>query len=149
MKNYPKMFIAIGLVILLLSGCGGGMTGQQQEISPLQLGDRAIEDQRKADNAKKIVLSMDEVLEVKGVNLDNKIYLAPRVTHFSRLWLEDIRKTAFDHVKKRYPDATVHVSTDKKIYMELEKLEKQLKERTISKKTLDKRLKKLEEDMKG
>ncbi len=145
-----KIAILCSLMLLnFLSACGGYEPLHAQEVEPVQLGDRVIVDQTKADNAKKIILAMEEVVEVKGVTLKENIYVAPRVKHFDRLHLEGIRKTGFKNVKKRYPDETVFLSTDKKIYMELEKLELALQEKRISEEQLEKKLKKLEEDMKG
>lgn len=148
MKMYSLFILTFFTLACILSGCGQ-MNLQQQEQTPLFVGQEAIIDQTQADNAKKIVLSMDEVIEVRGVSNQDKIYIAPTVKHFDRLHLEGIRKDGFERVKKRYPNSTIFLSTDKKIFMELEKLERQLKEKSISKEQLDKRLIKLEEDMKG
>lgn len=120
-----------------------------QEVTPLQIGSNAVVDQTRADNAKKIVLSLEEVIDVKAVSMEDNIYLAPNTTHFARLRLKQIRKNSFDRIKKRYPDANIHVSTDRKIFMELGKLEQQLKEGIAKEEDLEKSLKKLEEDMKG
>jgi hypothetical protein len=137
-----------GIVLLvILTGCQ--MLEPQQDIKPMQLSTNAVIEQEKADEAKKIVLSMEEVIEVKGISNENEIYIAPRVKHFDRFRLKEIRKHGHDSIKKRYPDATVHVSTDQKIFMELEKLEQKLKKRTISEKRLKQKLKKLDEMMKG
>ncbi|MCL7745830.1 hypothetical protein [Halalkalibacter alkaliphilus] len=144
-----KGFISGMIVLCLLAGCQN-LTGATPDVKPMQLQENAIIIQDQADEAKKIVLSMEEVVEIKGVSdNDDNIYLAPRVKHFDRFRLKEIRKTGFDSVKKRYPDATVFLSTDQKIFMELEKLEKELKNRTISEQRLKKELKKLEDMMKG
>ncbi|GAE35848.1 YhcN/YlaJ family sporulation lipoprotein [Halalkalibacter akibai] len=143
MKGLIKGFI----VLAVLTGCQ--MLEPQQDIRPLELSTNAVIDQESADEAKKIVLSMEEVTEIKGVSYENEIYLAPRVKHFDRFRLKEIRKTGHQSVKKRYPDATVHVSTDQKIFMELEKLEKELKEKTISEQRLKQKLKHLDEMMRG
>jgi hypothetical protein len=144
-----KSLLKITFVICLLTGCGN-LTGANEEVRPMHITEHAVIAQDKSDHAKKIVLSMDEVVEIKGVN-DNKgkIYLAPRVKHFDRIRLKGIRKKGYDSVKKQYPNAKVFVSTDQKIYMELEKLEKELKNKSISEQRLKKQLKKLEEMMKG
>lgn len=138
----------VALAILLLSGCQT-MTGQGHDVRPLEFADEAVIDQTVADKAKEIVLSMDEVIEIKGVTVGEEIVLAPRVKHFSRFRLNDIRKKAHERVKKRYPHATVHISTDGKIFMEVERLERELTKKTISEKRLKTELKKLDEMMKG
>lgn len=131
------------LLIILLVGC---QTAPENEK---QLEDHAAYEQHKADEAKEIILSMKEVTEVKGVNHEGHLYLAPSVKPFDRFRLKEIREKGHDSVKKHHPEATVFFSTDKKIYMELDKLEDQLKNKQISEKQLKGKLKKLEEMMKG
>lgn len=133
----------------LASGCGNAGGLQQEKAEPLQVGEDAPVDQTRADQAKRIVLSMEEVVETKGASFEEDIYIAVTVNQFDRLRLNHIRKTAFDKIKKRYPDAKVHVSTDKKIFMNLEELEQKLQRNEIDEKELDKRLKKIDKDMKG
>ncbi|NEU31035.1 hypothetical protein GN156_09625 [bacterium LRH843] len=133
------------LLVLLVTGCQAA----EKDIKSLQLEDHSIVDQHYSDEAKKVILSMKEVTEVKGVNDENKIYLAPTVKHFDRFRLKEIRKAGHDSVKKRFPNATVHLSTDKKVFIELGKLEQQLKQKQISKKHFKEKLKKMEEMMKG
>lgn len=145
--NIVKRIIMLVLFLILLSGCQ--MLGAQEDVRPMQLAQNAVLDQEQADEAKKIILSMEEVVEVKGVSENENIYLAPNVKHFDRFRLKEIRKYAHEHVKKRFPDATIHVSTDQKIFMELERLEKELKNRSISEERLKKELRKLDEMMRG
>ncbi len=139
-----KVIRALLFVTILLVGCG-----TEEDVKVLELDGKATFDQKKADEAKQIVISMKEVVDVKGVNYKDKIYLAPKVKHFDRFRLKEIRKEGHDLVKARYHDATVHLSTDKKVYMELEKLERRLKEKKINEKQFKNKLKKLEEMMKG
>ncbi|GAE25654.1 lipoprotein [Halalkalibacter wakoensis JCM 9140] len=139
----------IFFLCIILTGCQN-LTGATPDVKPMTLSSNAVVEQDQADEAKEIVLSMEEVVEIKGVsNNDNRIYLAPRVKHFDRFRLKEIRKSGYDSVKKRFPEATVFLSTDQKIYMELEKLETELKNQTISEERLNKRLTKLEEMMRG
>ncbi|TWI54651.1 YhcN/YlaJ family sporulation lipoprotein [Halalkalibacter nanhaiisediminis] len=135
------------LFMMLLTGCQAFHA--QEDVKPMALANNAMINQNVADEAKQIVLSMEEVVEVKGVNENQNIYLAPQVKHFDRFRLKEIRKQGHDAVKKRFPDANVHLSTDKKIFIELEKLEQKLKNKQISEERLKEELKKLEEMMKG
>ncbi|WP_157800989.1 YhcN/YlaJ family sporulation lipoprotein [Bacillus solitudinis] len=145
MKRVFTLFALIGITFL----AGGCQVGQDNNVGLLQVGEEATVPQTKADEAKQITLSMDEVIEVKGVQHDKDIYIVPRVKQFDRFRLNGIRKEAHDHIKKRYPEANVHVSTDKKIFMEFEKLEQQLIKNQISEKELKDKVKDLEDKMKG
>lgn len=142
-----KFFQALLLiaVIVVSSSC----QAQSDDVKVLELAQFAKIDQQLSDEAKKIVLAMDEVIEVKGINLKKNIYLAVKVKQFDRFRLKEIRKRGHDLVKKRFPEATVHLSTDKKIFMELGKLENKLKDKKISEQQLEKKIQSLEEMMKG
>lgn len=133
------------VVLLLLSGCGGA-----DQVKPLSFEEiEPVERQAEIDRAKEIVLEMEEVIDVKGVQFTHLLFLAPEVKQFDRMKLKHIRQDAFKRVKDEFPKSKVHVSTDKKIYMELEKLEEQLYNGDITAEDLKKKLMKLEEDMKG
>lgn len=135
------------MIFLVISACNLG--GQGEEVRPLFIGTNKVIDQTKADVAKQLVLSMDEVIEVKGINFEENIYVVAKVKQFDRFFLERIRKQAHDKVKKRFPEENVHVSTDKKVFLELEKLEIKINNNDIDKKTLKKEIKRIEEFMKG
>ncbi|QOY35932.1 YhcN/YlaJ family sporulation lipoprotein [Anaerobacillus isosaccharinicus] len=141
-----KKLFAFFLIISFLTGCN--MMGQG-EVKPLYIGSNKVEDQTKADEAKQIVLSMDEVTAVRGATFDEDIYVAVKVKQFDRFFLDEIRKEAYDKIKKRYPDAKVHVSTDKKVLLELEKLEIQINNNKIKRKEFEKQWKRIEDFMKG
>lgn len=144
MKYHYRLILIISL---MMTGCNVG--GQGEEVRPLFIGANKIIDQTKADAAKQVVLSMDEVVEVKAVNIEENIYIVAKVKQFDRFFLERIRKEAHDKVKKRVPDVIVHVSTDKKVFLELEKLERKINNNEIDKKTIDKDIKRIEGFMKG
>lgn len=142
-----KNLLFLILLSLLISGCNIG--GQQEEVKPLFIGEKNDLNQNTADEAKQIVLSMKEVIEVKGVNVKENIYIATKVTHFNRLFLDRIRKDAHDKLKKRFPDAKIHVSTDKKVFLELEELEKKLYKNKVEEEKLEKEINRIEKFMKG
>lgn len=113
-KHGEKKTILLTVIIgFIISGCQGTQL-QGKAVKPLQIGNNHEQKQEKADIAKRLLFSMDEVLEVKGVSVDESIYLAPRVKQLSRFRLEEIRRQAHKRIKERYPKASIHVSTDKK-----------------------------------
>ncbi|WP_161568127.1 YhcN/YlaJ family sporulation lipoprotein [Anaerobacillus alkaliphilus] len=142
-----KVAVFLLIILFFISGCN---VAGQGDVKPLYIGGQSkIFDQTKADEAKQIVLSMDEVVAVRGATLEGDIFVALKVKQFDRLFLDRIRKEAADKIKKRFPDAKAHVSTDKKVFLELEKLEKELYENKIKKSEIEKRWSRIEDFMKG
>ncbi len=147
MKMKKNVIFPMLILVLLISACNIG--GQAEEVKPLFIGANKVFDQTKADEAKQLVLSMEEVVEVKGVNKEENIYIATKVKQFDRFFLDRIRKEAQDKIKKRFPEANVHVSTDKKVFLELEKLERNIYQNRINKESVEKQIKKIEDFMTG
>ncbi|HHY20674.1 MAG TPA: hypothetical protein GX525_02080 [Bacilli bacterium] len=142
-----KRALIFVFMLVALAGCNGAKSQSEIEVKPL--GNYTAVDQSEAEKAKKHIIQMEEVIEVKAVTLEKDLYLAVKVKHFDRLRLKKIRQNGFRRLEKTFPKKTIHVSTDKKIFMELDKIEKELRKNSITKKELEKRLKKLDEDMKG
>ncbi len=132
--------------IFLLTGCNFAAKSDDQ---PLYMGSNKVIDQTKADEAKQIILSMEEVIAVKAVEFEEDIFVAAQVKQFDRFFLDQIRKKAHEKIKKRYPETQVHVSTDKKVFLELEKLEEEIYHNKIKKAEIKKKWKKIEDFMKG
>ncbi|MBU9710152.1 YhcN/YlaJ family sporulation lipoprotein [Evansella tamaricis] len=134
------------IITLVLTGCNN----HQGELRALEMeSHNPVISQELAEKMARKVSFMDEVDHVHSVSLDKDVFMTLRVSGFDRLFLERIRKEAFNKAKSIDQDSTVHVSTDRKIDMDLAKIKKRVYERTISEKELEKKLKKLENDMKG
>ncbi|MBM7094721.1 YhcN/YlaJ family sporulation lipoprotein [Bacillus sp. H-16] len=149
-----KKVILLSLVLILLtftSGCGGQdqSKGQEKEAEVMYIEAKSKVNQEKADSAKRELVKMKEVKEVRGAAVDDDIYLALTVEGFDRLFLDRIRKDAHQKIKNKYPDDNIHITTDRKLSSDLEKLEKKLSKDGVKKGDLKQNLKKIEDDMKG
>jgi hypothetical protein len=82
------------------------------------------------------------------VNTDKELMAAIKVENFDRFRLKSIEKSVKSDLEKKYPDYKVFVSTDKKIFWELEKIEQRLKKNDMNKKNLKNDLNKLKSLMK-
>ncbi|MCY7779730.1 YhcN/YlaJ family sporulation lipoprotein [Bacillus haynesii] len=105
-------------------------------------------DQTVANKAKDKLLKREEVTEVRGANSDQDLVLAVQVEQFDRFRLKDIEKQSKEMLKKDFTGYSIEVSTDQKIFWELDKLEKQLENKKISEKKLKKKLTKIKKLMK-
>ena len=70
--------------------------------------------------------TVDSVKDSIAVVIDREISVAVKVTGFDRLRLKSIRQEVSDQIKKVAPDYRIHVTTDKKLFSELRKVEKQI-----------------------
>ncbi|WP_159431566.1 YhcN/YlaJ family sporulation lipoprotein [Ornithinibacillus halophilus] len=143
---YIRITISFLLVIGLLTSCGTEMNNSSgrnsQDIQLTKISTKGnIHDQTAANRAKEILSKNDSVTAVQAVNTSNKMLITIEIPHHERFLLEKKRKELQKKMEKEFPDYKVELSTDKKIILELEDLEKKLREDNISNKKLEKELK--------
>jgi len=85
-----------------------------------------------------------------AVQIDDQLNVALKVSNFNRLRLKSIRKETFERLEKQFPEAELHVTTDNKLYKELQEMNQKAwtndKKKACEEK---KKLKQIEEMMKG
>ncbi|WP_134685808.1 YhcN/YlaJ family sporulation lipoprotein [Brevibacillus migulae] len=101
-------------------------------------------------------MAIAEAKAVKGVDkavavqIDDELDVAIEVSNFNRFRLETIEKEVSQALKKKFPETKIHVTSDKKLMNELQKLSNEPwageQEKACKQK---KKLKKIEKDMKG
>src|SRR5699024_4268004 len=89
-----------------------------------------------SDLAKNILSKNDNVTHVYAVNTKDTLVIAIKVRHMKRFRLQKIKQELTKKMKKEFPKMDVQLSTDEKIVIELDKLEKKLETTSISKKEL-------------
>ncbi|WP_191562588.1 YhcN/YlaJ family sporulation lipoprotein [Metabacillus idriensis] len=154
MKNKMKT-LNICLIIVAAIGIGSGCNGTQNQLGS-DNNDMNIEyvhtskpiDQSVANQSKEKVIKEEEISGVKAVNTDKELLLAVKVDQFDRFRLKDIKKKVKADLEKMYPEYEIFVSTDQKIFLELEQLEQKLQKDNTKKKSLKKSFDKIKSLMK-
>lgn len=136
------------MIILFLFAC-------QQKAEPnedakgFSLNQSHYISQQLAREVKEKVSEIKKVDEVQTVSFKDEVYISLKVTGFHRFFLKQIREDAHRLAKKVNEVKAVHVSTDKKIDMLLSQILEEMERGKLSEKELEKKLKKIEKDMKG
>ncbi|MBD8068108.1 YhcN/YlaJ family sporulation lipoprotein [Bacillus sp. PS06] len=142
-----KIFILLLTIIGLGSGCNENqnqMGYNNKDLSISQVHTSKPIDQSVANHAKEKMITKDEITDGRAVNTDKELLVAIKVENFNRFRLKTIEKTVKSDLEKIYPNHKVVVSSDKKMFWELEKIEQRLQKNNTNKKSLKKDLKKLE-----
>jgi hypothetical protein len=100
-------------------------------------------DQHISNQAKDSMRKYAEITTAKAVNTDKKMLMAVEVEHNERFNLINIKKQLQKEMDEQFPHITVEFSTDKKIILELDKLENEIQKDNTSPKKLEKELDKL------
>jgi|SRR5690606_37087746 len=145
-----KIFLSILIVIGLGSGCNGNenQLGDNNDSRISQIHTSKPIEQSVSNHAKEKIMTKEEISDVKAVNTDKELLVAVKVENFNRFRLKNIEKSVKSELEEMYPDYKVIVSSDKKMFWELEKIEQKLQQNDTNKKNLKKDLNKLKSLMK-
>lgn len=144
-----RLILILCLVItLFLFGCGNNSTSKannhnESEIQFTKLNTSDAIDQQVSNEAKQIISKFNEIKAVKAVNSKDAIVTAVEVDHLERFTLQEVKEKVEKKLKKEIKQKKVIVSTDKKIFLELDKLEAKLQSKELSKEKLDKKIKEI------
>lgn len=137
------MLLAMCFVILTACQTSDQSSPQGQSMK------KEVISQQEAVQAEKTVESLEQVEEATAVSLDKDVYIHLSVTGFDRFFLKDIRKEAEKSLETKASKENIHVSTDKKIELEIKELKEKLKEQGMTKEQMKTELEKIDKDMKG
>lgn len=138
------------LILIILSFLVACNTNTKQEsqkdpstTEPTKISTSSIPDQSPSEQAKKTLRKFDEITNVHAINNNKKLLVALEVNQMDRFKLTKLRKKASAKLKKQFPDVKTELSTDKKLIIEVNKLEEEVKQKNITKQTLKKEIKHL------
>jgi Sporulation lipoprotein YhcN/YlaJ (Spore_YhcN_YlaJ) len=143
--------VKIGLLILMVIGLCTGCNGNHDQDTNEDLNDSQVSkpiSQSVANQATKNVSLEEEISNVMAVNTDKDLLVAIKVKQFDRFQLKKIEKNIKSELEKRYPNYSILVSADQKMYFELVKLDEKLQKNTMSMKNLKKDTKRIKSLMK-
>ena len=151
MKKTSFLFI-ISFLYFLLSGCGQAEPETiNNDIRPAKMStfeSQQTINQDQANKAKKILLKKDQVKLVRSVQSKDLLIAAVELEHWNTFKSKTLTKEMKKTLEKEIKIKNIEVTTDHKIFIELEKLEEKIMNEDISEKKLDKELKQINKLMK-
>ncbi len=139
--NKLIIFLLLLTVIGLGSGCNRNQNQSGEDHEDLNISQVHTSNpinQSVANQAKKKVIKEEDISNVKAVNTDKELLIAIKVENFERFRLKKIEKNVKSDLEKDYPDHKVLVSTDSKMYLELDQLEQKIQKGNTKRKELEK-----------
>ena len=138
-----KIFLLLLTIIGLGSGCNENQNqlgDNNKDLSISQVHTSKPINQSVANQAKEKIITKEEISDVKAVNTDKELLVAIKVNQFDRFRLKKIEKKVKSDLEKAYPDHKILVSTDSKMYLELDQIEQKLQKDKTNMKNLKKDL---------
>ncbi|MFD2628206.1 hypothetical protein [Oceanobacillus kapialis] len=144
-----KRWLLLISLLCILSSCGNdtALEPSHNENEAIDLKHISTSDQdtsqQYANRAKESLRKYPEITAVKAANTSKQLIVAIQVEQGKRFNLAGIRKQLKKEMNEKFPKLKVEVTTDKKIVIELEKLEEKLESKEMSKKSVEKRVKEI------
>jgi Sporulation lipoprotein YhcN/YlaJ (Spore_YhcN_YlaJ) len=138
-----KIFLLLLTIIGLGSGCNENQNqlgDNNKDLSISQVHTSKPINQSVANQVKEKIITKEEISDVKAVNTDKELLVAIKVNQFDRFRLKKIEKKVKSDLEKAYPDHKILVSTDSKMYLELDQIEQKLQKDKTNMKNLKKDL---------
>lgn len=96
-----------------------------------------------SEQIKQLLMKQKEVNNAIVVPYESELFIATEINQMDRFQLKEIEQRLTQMIEEEYPNQKVFLSVDKKIYLEIEKLEKQVNGSNMNKKKIKNELNKL------
>jgi metal-sulfur cluster biosynthetic enzyme len=135
--------IAFSFCISALTGCGSGEVKERVEDTVMRTSNEQKEKSDKEQKAEKVAKDFKEVKGAVAYDTEDELVVAFHVTQYQKFFTEKIEKKVKKALEKEFPDENVVVSHDLKIRLEIERLRRDVEQKNLSEKELEKRIKKM------
>jgi len=136
-------------ILLTVVGCNGtDQPVENKDVNIVQTAKKTPFNQDVSRRAVDYVSMIDEVNRVKAVNSDDTLLMSFDVNHLNRFRISNIEKDIKSDLEKIFPKHQVEVSYDRKIMLEVERLQAKMEKEKMKKEQLKKDMKKIIDLMK-
>lgn len=140
-----KKLIMLSCLFLFLFGCTNNdptyQSSKKDNLELTKLKSDVPVDQQPSNQAKEYLSHFEEVSAVRAVNHEGELVIAVDINHHDRFQLDHLEKELTKDVKKNFSNMDITFSTDRKILLELKKLEEDIQANRISQDDIKERLK--------
>lgn len=139
------------IIVLILLTVGCQMQPQKKTQSEGKQTQKLVEiNPELAEKSKQAAMSVKGVEEATAVVIDKNISTAIKVSGFKRLKLQSIKEEVHKKISSMNEEYGVYVTADKKLFAQLQQIEKQINEQKVkSGSELKEKVDKINKDMKG
>ncbi|KMJ58183.1 hypothetical protein AB685_09710 [Bacillus sp. LL01] len=135
--------IVLLISISVVAACGNGEVKERVEDTVMRTSNEQKEKSDKEERAEKIATDFKEVKGAIAYDTEDELVVAFHVAQYQKFFTEKIEKKVKKALEEEFPDENVVVSHDLKIRLEIERLRRDVEQKDISEKELDKRIEKM------
>lgn len=140
------VLVLFGVIVFFIQGCANEDTSQDlsnNHNNITQISAKNTYDQTISNEAKQTLSKKENITKVVAANTDKILIIGIEIPHHERFGLQKMNKKLSKEMDDKFKDTDIRVElvTDKKIIIELEKIENKLRNNDMTKKELEKKLK--------
>ncbi|SEN65801.1 hypothetical protein SAMN04488134_101575 [Amphibacillus marinus] len=137
-KSKSCNMLVVWLSLLVLTGCQTGQTLDNQSDNPLaaKQTNYSVIDQDTLNGD--IYNQFEDIVDVTSISNNDELIMAIKVDQLAQFNEQKIAKEVQSYLKKSNEDIKPKVSSDLKIYIEIDRLKQQLADQDLSKSDFDK-----------
>lgn len=139
-----RILMVISMIAAAFAGCQEREGTNERSIKPSDISywnNTAPFDQSPSMKAKQIASGYDGVLDVESINTDQDLLVVFKLEHMKRFQLKQMEKKLKKRLEKTFSKHRLTVSSDMKIYLETEKIAKDLN--VLNKKEMKQKIEKI------
>jgi predicted small lipoprotein YifL len=149
MKTGIKTILLV-LLFSALAGCGAVEPSKKPQAQGSQGQQQLQVDPELAAKVKDMAKAVRGVQDSTAIVVNTDISTAVKVSGLDRFRLKSIREEVHERLSTLGSEYEIHVTTDKKLFSEIQKIERQIEgEKTDPPKEIKKKVDKINEDMQG
>ncbi len=114
------------LIVSDLSACSSTQHAAPSNHHYTTISSKKQVSQSVSNKIEKQLVARKDVTKARVIKKDNQLLVAFKIPHFDRFHILDVEKKVKADLKKQYPGYQIDVSTDHKIYLEIDRLERKI-----------------------
>ncbi|KAF1084056.1 Sporulation lipoprotein YhcN/YlaJ [Sporotomaculum syntrophicum] len=120
--------VILCLIVCIMAGCAVVELPQRKPLAQMgQVSGPPYIHAELSEQVEEVAGDIQGVKDSTALVMNDQIAVAVKVTGFDRLHLKAIRQNLYNQVERTAPGYDVHVTTDKKLFAQLQMLKEQIK----------------------
>ncbi|CAG9620465.1 YhcN/YlaJ family sporulation lipoprotein [Sutcliffiella rhizosphaerae] len=142
MNRLARLVIVV-LCFTIVSACGNGEVKDRFQDTVMRTSNAKEEKSEKEKHAEEIAKDFEEIKGAVAFDTKDELVVAFEVKQYQKFFTEKIEKKVKKALEKEFPEETIVVSHDMKIRLEIDRLRRDMEQKNLSKKEVEKRIEKM------
>lgn len=144
-SNIKKLIVLQILLLLIMFGCTNNQTLDSSPNEQLNIQYISHTNEKEHQINQSVNQYFDEVVDLSSITYNNEMIMAIKVDQLSQFNEQKIAKEVESYIKDSYPKIKAKVSSDYKIFLEINRLKDKITNQDLAKTDFNKEFKQIKE----